>query len=336
MEEGYTTLTSSRGIPELREAVARSLKERYGVTADPAREIVAVPGAKFGIFAALAAILEEGDEVICPSPFFPPHREAVEMLGGRFIGIPLMRGDNGPRLERVELERRLSPRSKVLLMNFPHNPTGWVPGEEELNEVVRFVAEHGLFVISDEVYERITFDGIKHRTILSFDAIRDRAIMVNSFSKSYAMTGFRLGYCVADQDIAGGIVKVQQNTTTCPAAMVQRAGVQALNGPQDFPDMLARCYEARRDLILERLSNLPRVRPLRPAGALFVFIDIKGLGVPSEDVALRLLEEEGVALSPGAAFGEEWDGFLRISMTEEDEKIDAALGRICSMLRKLA
>ncbi len=328
MDKGLTKLTPSRGFIQLRRAIEDYMDRLYGLQTDPDEEILVVPGSKFGVFAALAAVCNPGDEVLCPSPFFPPHREGVEMLGAKFVPVPLIREDGQATLRRVDLESRMNARTKAMLINYPHNPTGWVPSRDELASIADFLSEHDLYVVSDEVYEHLTFDGVKHTPMPAFETIRKRCIYVNSFSKSFAMTGWRLGWCVAERDIMAAMAKVQQNLTTCAPSITQYAGITALREAGDFAFALAARYQERRDLVLESLRRIPGIRPLFPRGTFFVFMDISQLGISSVGFADRILESAHIALSPGKAFGDEWDAYIRISVTEDKDKLSEALERL--------
>jgi aspartate/methionine/tyrosine aminotransferase len=328
MEQGYTTLTPSNGYPELRKAITDFLNEEYGVFIDPDDEILVVPGAKFGVFAAMAAVCDPGDEVLCPTPFFPPHREAVEMVGGKFVSIPIINNQREVELKIADLESKLTDNTRAILISYPHNPTGWVPSSQELDSIIRFAADHQLLVISDEAYDQLNFDGIKHTPVFSFDSIKDHFIYVNTFSKSFAMTGWRLGYCVAKKDFVKGMVKIQQNVTTCASSIAQRAGLGGILKAGYFPRQLAGIYEERRDLLMDELGKIPGIHPIRPKGSFFVFIDISQLGISSVKFADQILENSHIALAPGSAFGDEWDHFIRISMTVDKNEMFTAMKRL--------
>ena len=318
MDEGHNILTPSSGIPELREAIAEDYKTEYGISIDPLKEVAVVPGGKFGVYAAMAAIVLPGDEVLCPSPFFPPHREIVEMLGGKFVPVPILEGTRC-RLNLKRFEERMTSRTRFLLLNYPHNPTGWVPVGQEMDALLDLVEKSGLVVVSDEVYDKITFDGLKHRPFFGFPNLKDQLILVNSFSKRFAMTGWRIGYCMGPGNLVSGVVRIQQNTTTCAHSASQRAALFALKKEKAYSNMLARVYGDRKDLLVKRMKEIEGLDPIPPKGALFIFISIAKLSMSSVQFADELLEEEQVALAPGAAFGEEWDQYIRISMTEDSQ-----------------
>ena len=327
MDEGYNLLTPSAGIKELRDAIAEDLRTEYGISVDPSKEVAVVPGAKFGVYAAIASIVLPGDEVLCLSPFFPPHREIVEMLGGRFVPVPMLE-EGSCRLPMKEFEERLTARTRCLLLSYPHNPTGWVPTEDEMNLLLDLVERKGLVVVSDEVYDKIVFDGSKHRPFWGFQNLAGQVVLVNSFSKRFAMTGWRVGYCVGPSNIINGIVRIQQNTTTCAHSASQKAAVIALKEEKSYSEMLANVYGERRNLIIKKLREIPGLEPIIPKGALFIFVSISKLPLTSTQFVDEFLTEEHVALTPGAAFGDDWNQYIRISMTEEPQKIAKALDRL--------
>ena len=333
MDEGHNILTPSQGIKELRDAIAEDLRMEYGILVDPEKEVAVIPGAKFGVYAAIASVIFPGDEVLCLSPFFPPHREIVEMLGGKFVPIPILE-EVTCRLSEQKFEERLVAKTRLLLLSYPHNPTGWVPTEDEIDLFLDLVEEKRLVVVSDEVYDKIVFDGLKHRPFFGFPNLQDQLVLVNSFSKRFAMTGWRIGYCVGPSHIINGVVRIQQNTTTCANSAAQRAAVVALKEEKSYSDMLARVYGERKDLIIKRLQKIPGLEPIPPKGSLFIFISISKLSLSSTQFVEELLTEEHIAITPGAAFGEDWDQYVRISMTEDPKKIIEAMDRLERFVEK--
>lgn len=334
MDKGYNIITPTAGMIELREAIAEDFRVEYGISVNPSREVVVVPGAKFGVYAAIASIISPGDEVLCLSPFFPPHREIVEMLGGKFVPVPLLEGER-VMLSLRKLEEKITPKTRLLLLNYPHNPTGWVPTDNEIDLLVDVVKKRGLMVVSDEVYDKIIFDGLKHRPFFGFTKLEEQLVLVNSFSKRFAMTGWRIGYCIGPNSLIEGILRIHQNTTSCAHSVSQKAALVALKESKSYSDMLARVYGDRKDLLLKRLREIPGLDPIPPKGALFIFLSISKLSVSSTQFAEDLLAEEHVVLTPGLAFGEDWDQYIRISMTEDSEEIEAALDRLAGFVKRL-
>jgi len=211
----------------------------------------------------------------------------------------------------------LVAKTRLLLLSYPHNPTGWVPTEDEIDLFLDLVEEKRLVVVSDEVYDKIVFDGLKHRPFFGFPNVRDQLVLINSFSKRFGMTGWRIGYCVGPSNIINGIVRIQQNTTTCANSAAQRAAVVALREEKSYSEMLARVYGERKDLIIKRLRKIPGIDPIPPKGSLFIFMSISKLSLTSSQFVDEFLTEEHVAITPGVAFGEDWDQYVRISMTED-------------------
>jgi aminotransferase len=333
MDEGHNILTPSQGIKELRDAIAEDLQLEYGISVDPSKEVAVVPGAKYGVYAAIASVILPGDEVLCLSPFFPPHREIVEMLGGKFVPIPILE-EGICRLSKKKFEERLTGKTRLFLLSYPHNPTGWVPIEDEIDLLLDLAEERNLVVVSDEVYDKIVFDGLKHRPFFGFPNLQDQLVLVNSFSKRFAMTGWRIGYCVGPSNIINGVVRIQQNITTCANSAAQRAAIVALKEEKSYSDMLARVYGERKDLIIKRLREIPGLEPIPPKGSLFIFISISKLSLASTRFVEEFLTEEHVAITPGAAFGEDWDQYVRISMTEDPQKIIEAMNRLERFVEK--
>ncbi len=333
MDEGHNILTPSAGIKELRDAIAEDLRMEYGISVDPSKEVAVVPGAKVGVYAAIASVILPGDEVLCLSPFFPPHREIVEMLGGRFVPVPILE-EGICRLSLKKFEERLTPKTRFLLLSYPHNPTGWVPTKDEMDLLLDLVERKGLVVVSDEVYDKIVFDGLKHRPFFGLPNLAGQLVLVNSFSKRFAMTGWRIGYCVGPSNIIDGIVRIQQNTATCANSVSQKAAVIALKEEKSFPEMLAKVYGERRNLIVKKLREIPGLEPIISRGSLFIFISISKLPFTSTQFVEEFLTEEHVAITPGAAFGEDWNQYIRISMTEEPQKIVEALNRLERFVEK--
>jgi aminotransferase len=333
MDEGHNILTPSPGIKELRDAIAEDLQKEYGILVDPSNEVAVVPGAKFGVYATIASVIYPGDEVLCLSPFFPPHREIVEMLGGKFVSVPILEeGICG--LSKKKFEEKLTAKTRILLLSYPHNPTGWVPTEGEIGLLLDLVEKRNLVVVSDEVYDKIIFDSLRHQPFYGFPNLQGQLVIVNSFSKRFAMTGWRIGYCVGPSNIINGVIRIQQNTTTCAHSASQKAAVLALKEEKSYSDMLARVYGERKNLILKRLQEIPGLLPISPKGSLFVFVSISRLSLTSTQFVDEFLTEECVALTPGLAFGEDWDQYVRISMTEEPQKIFEALDRLGRFVEK--
>jgi len=332
IKEGFTHYTSSRGILELREAISTDLQTR-GVEADPEKEIIVTPGAKHAIYCACLATLNPGDEVLVLEPTWPTHSQCVKIAEARPIAVPC--GEDYS-LDEEALKASVTGKSEMILMNSPNNPTGGVLGERDLRIIEDLVGDHGLLVLSDEVYDRIVYDVSEIRSIASFEGVRDKAIVVNGFSKTYAMTGWRLGYASAHEEMVEAMMRIQQLTTTCPASFIQKAGVAALNGPQDSVKDMVEEYNRRRTFTVEQLNKISGVRCVMPKGAFYAFPDFSSLDLPSFEICRRLLEEEVVCSTPGAVFGESGEGHLRLSYASSLDVISEAATRIKKFVDKYA
>ncbi len=334
LSDGYTHYGPSPGLPEAREAVAAYVERtRPGVTCSP-DEVVITPGAKPIMFYAMMATVDEGDEVIYPNPGFPIYESVIDFLGAKPVALPL-RESNEFRLDVNELAERITPKTRMLILNSPQNPTGGILTEKDLEEIAELAVENDLIVFSDEIYSRITYDGFEHTSIMKFPGMKERTIMLDGFSKTYAMTGWRLGYGVMPASTASLVAKLQTNCTSCTAAFTQVAGIEALNGPQDVAEEMIAEFKKRRDVIVDGLNEIPGFRCHRPQGAFYVFPNIEGTGRSSAFMADYLLNEAGVACLGGTSFGAHGEGFIRFSYANSIENIEKALERIKNAVAKL-
>ena len=331
IHKGHTHYVSSRGVKGLLEAIARKLKDDNGLDFDPATEVIVSPGAKLSLYATITALVDEGDEVLILDPFWVSYEPMVQLTNATPIRVPLDKSDNFT-VTADALRRKLSPYSKLLILNSPNNPTGRVLTRAELQVIADFAIEHDLLVISDEIYEKIIFDGREHISIGTFPGMADRTIVINGLSKAYAMTGWRLGYAAARAPLISEILKVQQHAATCAAAFVEYAGIAALNGPQDVVTEMVDTYWKRRDLIMEGLNALPGVSCAPIEGAFYAFPDISQTGLSSLAFADMLLDRAGVAVTPGVAFGTSGEGHVRFSFANSTELIEKALERMQKVL----
>ncbi|MBS7606820.1 MAG: pyridoxal phosphate-dependent aminotransferase [Candidatus Bathyarchaeia archaeon] len=328
---GFTHYTSSLGIIELRRAIADYLRDRKGLEVNPEREIIVTPGAKHAIYCACMATLNPGDEVLVLTPTWPTHFTCVEAAEARVIEVPC--GETYSLREEL-LKEKITDKTKMILINSPNNPTGGVLSVDELKIIADLSEEHDLLVLSDEVYDEIIYDGFQTRSMLSFDDVRDKVILINGFSKTYAMTGWRLGYAVANETIIDAMNRIQQATTTCPSSFIQKAGIAALKGPQECVRKMVEEFDRRRRYIVEALNGIPGVRCTMPKGAFYVFPRLPDMGMLSFDVCMKLLEEEGVSTTPGSAFGESGEGHIRISYATSLEIIVEAVEKIKDFIIK--
>jgi aspartate/methionine/tyrosine aminotransferase len=326
LERGETHYTPSAGVIELREAIAAYLRERRGLSVDAA-QVIATPGAKPIMFYALLALLEEGDEAIYPDPGFPIYSSMIDFSGARGVALPL-REQNAFEPDLDELRGLVTDRTKVLILNSPHNPTGGVLSPSAVGEIARLARERDLWVLTDEIYAEILYEG-EHRSLLAEDGMAERTILLDGFSKTYAMTGWRLGYGVFPKPLVEPVTKLVTNSVSCTATFVQRAGVAALSSRPPEVDQMVRAFRERRDAVVEGLNAVPGVRCPTPKGDFYVFPNIEGLGLgDSARVADRILNEAGVAVLAGTCFGRAGEGYLRLSYANSLANIGLATTRI--------
>jgi aspartate aminotransferase len=336
LRDGRTGYPDNQGEPDLRRAVADKLA-RDGLTYDPGREILITDGATCGIATALAALVRPGDDVLLPDPVYDAYAAPVGLWGGRPVGVGSAIRDGRFTLDRAALERALTPRTRLLLLNSPWNPTGTVFARKELQEMMDFAEAHDLFVLSDEIYEALVYDGRRHVSPAALSpAARERTVLVNSLSKTYAMTGWRVGYCAAPAPVVEAMLLVLQQSSRGPATFVQDAAACALRSDQECVRRMAAEYQGRRDRVVSRLRGIPGVEPLVPEGGLFVMADVRGLKMPSDEVRRFLLREAGVVVIHGSAYGPGGEGTLRVSFAAGDPTLERGLARLREGLQRLA
>jgi aminotransferase len=335
MDEGYTHYTSAYGYLELREAIAEKTKRELGIDADPATEIAVTPGGSNAIYCVFQALLDPGDEVLVPDPAWPHYEPGVRLAGGVPVPYPL-REENEFRPRAEDLATLITPRTKMVVLNSPSNPAGAVVTRRDLEAVAGLVVEHGLLVLSDEVYEKIIFDGLRHESIAALNGLRERTVLVNSFSKTYAMTGWRVGYLIAWKELVDQVAQLVLYTSACTPSIAQRAALAALQGPQDCVARMVEEYRRRRDYLVKRLEEIEGVSCVRPRGSFYAFPNIRGLGLPSWELAERLLAEARVATIPGAGLGRYGEGHLRLSFATSLENLEEGLGRLEAFARRVA
>ncbi|MBS1912793.1 MAG: pyridoxal phosphate-dependent aminotransferase [Bacteroidetes bacterium] len=334
LDQGFTHYGPSAGLPQAREAIAAYIERtRPGVSCS-ADEIVITPGAKPIMFYAMMATVDEGDEVIYPNPGFPIYESVINFLGAKPVALPL-REEKEFRFDLADLEARITKKTRMLIINTPQNPTGGILTRDDVEGIAELANRHNLIVFSDEIYSRITYDGFQHTSILEFPGMKERTIMLDGFSKTYAMTGWRLGYGMMPPSIASFVAKLQTNCTSCTSSFTQMAGVEALNGPQHMADEFVQEFRRRRDVIVDGLNSIPGFRCHRPQGAFYVFPNIEGTGYSSQRLADFLLNTAGVACLSGTAFGQFGEGFIRFSYANSVENIEKALDRIGDAVGKL-
>lgn len=331
LKAGFTHYTPSQGIRELREAIADKIGEDYGVDIDPNRNIVVMPGAKPCIFAAMLALLDPGDEVIIPSPAYPIYESIARFVGANPILVPL-REEEEFRLTVDAVLENITDRTKMIVVNTPCNPTGSMLFASDVKGIAEVARERNIYILADEVYSKIVFETPHYSFLEEFD---DNIVVVDGFSKTYAMTGWRLGYAVANSTLIEYMTKLQINIVSCPVAFVQKAAIAALKGPQDCVKSMVEEYRSRRDLIYDLLRRIEGVRVVKPKGAFYIFPNISSYGLKSRDLMEYLLSEARVAVLHGTAFGEYGEGYLRFSYALSKNDIVEGLKRISEALEKL-
>jgi aspartate aminotransferase len=325
IDEGYTHYGPSAGLPELRAAVAAHAGKLRGVHFNP-EQVVITPGGKPVMAFAIMALVEEGDEVIYPNPGFPIYESMINYMGGTAVPIRLLE-ERSFRLDVEELASLVNPRTKLIIINSPQNPTGGVLTREDLRLIAATALEHDVWILADEIYSEILYDE-KFESISQFPEIHQRLIVLDGFSKTYAMTGWRIGYGIMPVQMAEKLARIQTNTNSCTATFTQRACLDALSGPHTEVERMLSEFKKRRDFIVKGLSEIPGFRCRLPLGAFYAFPNIEGTGIDCEVLAHRLLEEKGVASLCGTCFGKYGDGFLRFSYANSIENIGQAVERI--------
>jgi aspartate/methionine/tyrosine aminotransferase len=332
MRDGHHGYTPATGILPLREAVAADLHRRHAIEVSP-DHIVVVPGGKVTMFAAILMFGEPGAEILYPDPGFPIYRSMIEFTGARPVPVPI-REKNRFAFSAAETLALITPNTRLLILNSPANPTGGVTPKIEIEALVAGLQKFPhVAILSDEIYGQLTFDGFAHQTLLAYPSIRDRLIMLDGWSKTYAMTGWRLGYAVWPQQFIDKMRKLAVNSYSCVNAPTQWAGLAALTGPQDAVANMVSAFDRRRRALVDGLNALPGVSTVTPRGAFYAFPNISKTGWKSKVLASALLEEEGVATIAGADFGIHGEGFLRLSCANSTENIWSALRRMDKFLR---
>lgn len=331
LQRGYTSYTSNYGLLELRQEIAKLFKSQYNVTYDPRQEILVTVGVSQALDLAMRAILSPGDEVLIPEPCYVSYKACVTLAGGTAVTVPTYI-ENEFRVTVDQLEKLVTPRTKVLLIGYPNNPTGAILTRPELEAIANFAVKHDLIVISDEIYGDLTYDG-RHTCFAGLPGMRDRTILLNGFSKAYAMTGWRIGYALSNPDFIGAMTKIHQYTMLCAPVTAQVAAIEALqNGERSMQKMVAE-YNNRRRLMLEGLRGMG-LTCFEPKGAFYIFPSIKTTGLSSIEFAEQLLKDQKVALVPGNAFGECGEGYVRCSYATSTANLIEALERIDKFVKK--
>lgn len=333
LDEGYTFYPDSAGLFELREAIAEKLQRDNSITADPRKNIVVTVGGKEAIYAAMMATIDSGDEVIVPDPCWVSYVPCIQLAGGKPVYLPIEARDEF-RISTKRLENAITDRTKMLIINSPNNPLGKVSSRSELETIADLATRKKFLVLSDEIYEKILFDGEKHVSIGSLAGMEDLAIIINGFSKSLAMTGWRLGYLSAPADIAERVLAVHGHMVTGPCTFAQRAAALAMRDPRTEKSIIdmASEYSKRRDLVVSELGKMAKMKFIRPKGTFYAFPNVSEYGLRSEEFAIELLNRAKVAVVPGNSFGAGGEGFMRISFATSMENLVKAFNRIQTVI----
>ncbi|UCH04058.1 MAG: pyridoxal phosphate-dependent aminotransferase [Candidatus Thorarchaeota archaeon] len=334
IDEGYTKYTLNAGMIEVREALAEKLKRENNIEADPKTEIVCTGGGMGSLLLANLVLVDPGNQVIYPDPGFVSHPAHVTLCGGEGVAIQLKR-DLGFSFEADDLKPLITDKTKLLVVNFPNNPTGGTIPRKQLEKVAEIAIENELVVLSDEAYEKFRSDGEKPLSIASLPGMKERTVTLFSFSKTYAMTGWRIGFSVGPSEIISRMVKLQEHVISMPTSISQKAAEAAVNGPQDSVKNMIETFRKRRDIITKGLQSIEGIELTPPGGAFYVFPDVSAYGIASWDLAVKLLEDTGVVTVHGSAFGKYGEGFLRICYAMSNEVIEEAIQRLDSYLPNL-
>ena len=326
LKEDFIYYTPAAGIPELREAIAEKLARENRLSYDPEEEVVVTPGAKMALYAAIQVLVERGDEVLIPSPWWVSYPAMVQLAEARPVFVPTYEED-GFRLLSDAIAERITRRTKLLILNSPCNPTGAVLSRDDLKAIAEVCEEHDIFVISDEIYEYIIYDGEEHVSIASLGSMKERVVTVNGLSKAYSMTGWRVGYAAGPGEVIRAMTRLQAHSVSNVTSFVQRAAVAALQGPRDEVERMVKAFDERRRRIVRELRSIPGVSCVLPKGAFYAFPNFSAYDRDSFRLANYLLDRAGVAVVPGAAFGEEGEGYLRFSFATSMENIKEGMRR---------
>jgi aspartate/methionine/tyrosine aminotransferase len=325
MNNGYTHYSNSQGIIPLRKEIAKEMEKARGVPVDP-ECVVVTPGAKPIMFYAIIALLEEGDEAIYPDPGFPIYESMINFTGAKAVPAPL-REELEFRLDVGELESLITPRTRLIILNSPQNPTGSMLSESDIRRIAELAKKHDIIIFTDEVYDRIVYEGAPF-SIASIPGMLERTILLNGFSKTYAMTGWRLGYAVMPKELVEPVNKLIVNSVSCTPTFIQYAGIEALTGPQDSIPVMVEEFRKRRDLIVNGLNEIKGISCVMPKGAFYVFPNIKKLGMTSDQAFNYFLNKAGVATLSGTGFGKYGEGYLRLSYATSQDNLKKALERM--------
>ncbi|MCL4518311.1 MAG: pyridoxal phosphate-dependent aminotransferase [Thaumarchaeota archaeon] len=335
IDKGYTKYSSSSGIPELRRAVSEKLKKDNNVEYDPSKEVIVTAGATAAINLALLATLDAGDEILVPDPGWATYVHAVNLVGAKPVLYPLNETEDFQFKPRVA-DRLVGPKTKAILINTPANPMGSILSRKSIQEIAEFSLHHNLYVIADEVYEKFLYQdegSSDHISIASLNEMKERTVTINALSKTYAMTGWRIGYAAANSTIAGAMTRINAAASSCVSTIAQYAALEALTGSQDSVSRMISAFAQRRRILVSGLNEFKGFKCSMPRGAFYAFPNIKGTGFSSKDLAMKIIDESHVATVPGSAFGNQGEGYLRIAYANSIENIQQALERMKKILQ---
>lgn len=327
ISEGKTKYSANAGIEELRKAISFRILNDTGVFYDYASEVIVTVGAMGALYLAMKCLIDPGDEVIIPSPYWVNYAQQVSMCGGRPIIVDSCEEDNFA-LNIKNLESAITSRTKILIINSPNNPTGQVFTKDNILQIAEIAEKYDLIVIADEAYRELVYDGIKYYSIASVPDMKKRLVLINSFSKTYSMTGWRIGYAAAPEDLIGKMTAFQENIFSCAPMPSQYASIEALNGPQDYTEYMIGQFEKRRNVLIDGLNSIKGIHCIKPQGTFYAFANIKQIGMPSVEFALDLLDNVQVALVPGVTYGKAGEGYVRIAFTVQEDRLKEAIERL--------
>lgn len=334
LDDGFVHYTSNYGIIELREAIAGKLRLENDFVVDPQTELIVTVGANEAIMLAMLALVDPGDEVLIPNPAWAHYYYCVHLAGGVPVSVPL-RGENGFQLDPDEVRQRITPRTKILVLNTPHNPTGSVLNRETLSVLAEITEQHDLLVLADEIYDRFIYTDQPHLSFATLPGMRERTLTINGFSKTYSMTGWRLGYIAASSQYIQMMIRIHQYTVTSACAFAQKGAVAALTGSQECVNEMVAEFHRRRNLVVEAVAQIPEVTLVPPAGAFYAYPNVQGLRLSDEELSTYLLHEYGIAVVPGSVFGEYGEGYLRFAFSCAYQDVQEGMQRFVTACQKL-
>ncbi|MBR49445.1 MAG: aspartate aminotransferase [Chloroflexi bacterium] len=331
LSNGFTSYNPSPGYGDLRDVIAKDISTSRGIKVS-GENVIVTPGGKPIMFFVMLALIENGDEVLYPNPGFPIYESMIEFCGGTAVPMQL-HGDRDFNIDISEVRNQITPKTKLMIINSPNNPCGSILGDSELEELANIAKENNILVLSDEIYSRFLFEG-DHNSITTFPDMLSRTIVLDGLSKTYAMTGWRIGYGVFPDNLIEPISRLVTNSVSCTASFTQQAAIEAISGSQKQPNLMVDEFKRRRNIIVDGLNSIPGFNCAMPKGAFYAFPDISGTGFSSGVLANRLLEDAGVALLAGECFGKYGEGFLRISFANSEKNLNEALSRIEKFIKE--